>query len=180
MVSTTRPIVINSVLCTSLTAACTATVESPTVVTWTEGGSRSRSAGSAALPPFTTSTALAPGWGGAATRLGAGLEVHVDRHALPVIVPGAHRDVLAAVDSASDVADPHRRAVAVSDDGCVCIRRGAELMVCVQRHGTLPAIKGAFRAVGGGDPESRADVFKAQAHGCDLHRIKLDPNRRFR
>ena len=91
--------------------------------------------------------------------------------------PGSELGVLRPVHRPADVADAHRRAVAVGDDDVVPGRRGEDLIVVVDREALLRAVEGALRRVGRGVDDLRPDVLESETERCDLCGVELNAYR---
>ena len=102
---TTSATVSSSVNCTSPTEARMVSVRSEMTLTLMADGIEACSTGSIALIRSTVSMTLAPGWRWIARMM-----------ARCLLYQPASRLFSGAVDGLADVADPHRRAVAVGDD----------------------------------------------------------------
>ncbi len=87
-------------------------------------------------------------------------------------------DVLIAVDHVGDVAQQHRRVVAIGDDEILVIRRRARLVVGADLVALLALVDGAFGAVGVGGGRGGADILHADAVTVQFVGLQLDSHRR--
>ena len=164
---TTSATVSISVNCTSPTEARMVWVRSETTLTLMAGGIEACSTGSIALIRSTVSMTLAPGWRWIAQDDG------------PLLVePAGDQVVFRPVDRAADVADAHRRAVAVGDDQIGVIVGLEQLIVGVERVGLARAVERAFRQIDIRLAEHAADVLEADAARGQRLRIDLDADGR--
>ena len=108
----------------------------------------------------------------------ARLLMDIDHDRPLAVQPRRLADVLDAGYGAAEVADPHRRAVAVGDDDGVESRSIENLIGRVERHRLLRAVERAFRNIDGGGDDRSADVFEGHPHGRSDHRVDLNADRR--
>lgn len=70
------------------------------------------------------------------------------------------RNVLRADDSAPNIANPHGRAVPVSDDLVIEARRRLELVIRIEHRGLLLAVELPLRLVDRDRTKGRANLFE--------------------
>ena len=75
------------------------------------------------------------------------LLVHVDDHGALAVEPGRLADILDAVDRLADIADMHRRAIAIGDDDRVERRGIEELIGRVEGQRLLGTVERALRGI---------------------------------
>ena len=85
----------------------------------------------------------------------------------------AIRSFSGALIGAADIADAHRRSVAIGDDQIVVFVGLEQLIVGVERVGLARAVERAFRQIDVRLAEHRADVLEADAAGGQRLRIDL-------
>ena len=108
----------------------------------------------------------------------AGLLVDIDDHGALAVDPGRLPDILDAVDRLADVADVHRRTVAIRDDDRL-ERGGVEQLVGgIERQRLSGAIERALGGIDRRGPDRSADVLQAYAHRRRHRRVDLNPHRR--
>ena len=164
---TTRATVSISVNWTSATDARMVWVRSERIDTLIAGGIEASSCGSNALIWSTVSITLAPG-----TRWIARMIARL------LVVPAGQQLVSPAPDRLADIANAHRRAVAIGDDQLCILLRLQELVVGVEREGLPRAVERALRQIDIGLAEHGAHVLQADAARRQRLRIDLDPDRR--
>ena len=106
--------------------------------------------------------------------IGAGHALDRQNDGRLLVVPAGQQIVLRRFDRIADVADPHRRAVAIGDDEVLVGRRLQQLVVGIERVGLARAVERALRQIDIGLAEHVADVFEADAAVGERLRIDLD------
>ena len=110
--------------------------------------------------------------------VGAGLALDVDHDRRMALVPAADLAVLQAVDHVGDVAQQHRRAVAVGHDDVAIGGRRRDLVVGRDRVGLMRAVERALGARHIGGDDDVAHVFERDAVVGEPRQIGLDAHRR--
>ena len=156
-----------SVNSTSMTEARIVVVRSSTVSILIAGGMTAVTFGSSVFDPLD-----------GVDDIGAGLLVDREQDRGRIVVIGRGETIGRGGDCASDIADPHRRAVAVRDDHVVELLGVGDLVVGVDRETRPRRRQRAFRGVGRCGHQRAADVFQRQPARGELCRIDLHPDRR--
>ena len=116
--------------------------------------------------------------------VGARLLIHGDEHGRLAVVQAVGADVLGGavlhVENRRDVAEAHRRAVAVGDDQIAVRSRVARVVVGVDLVVQLVGFDRALGRIGIRVGDGGADVLQADAVLRQRKRIDLDPHRRQR
>ena len=82
--------------------------------------------------------------------VGAGLALNCKDDRRLVVEPAMQRNVLGAGHSVADIPQPHRCAIAISDDQVVVFACRQKLVVGSKRIGLLLAVKHPLRLIDGG------------------------------
>ncbi len=95
--------------------------------------------------------------------VGAGLTLDVQHHRGAVVEPCRLLRVLNAVDRGADIAQQHRRAVAIGDHRVAIGGRGKKLVVGVDLERLRGAIQRTFRVIGGAGGNAAPHVVERHA-----------------
>ncbi len=110
--------------------------------------------------------------------VGARLLVDREQDRLGVVVIGSGETVGSGGDGATDVAYPHRGAIAIGDDDVVERFGLDDLVVGLDGQAGARSRERALGRIGRRIDECAADFLQRQAAGGELCRIDLDPDRR--
>ena len=103
-----------------------------------------------------------------------GLPLNIENDGRIAIGPGSLLGIFHAIDNRSDVGQPHRPAIAVSNDQRAVAVAGDKLIVCADGVGLVQAVKRPFGLVHVGLSKRRAQILKTQPVGSQRGRIRLD------
>ena len=92
--------------------------------------------------------------------------------------PGRDFVVFRAIDGTPNVADTHRRAIAIGQDDVIPGLRAQQLIVVIDRERAGGAVDATLRTVGRCVRDHGTHVFQAQPHRGELFRIDLNTHRR--
>ena len=105
--------------------------------------------------------------------VGAGLAPHVHDDRGLGVRPGADIGVLDAVHHRTDIAQPHRRAVAIGDYQRQVVGRGRQPIVDGEREGLAGAVEASGRLPQVGLVDRGADILEPEAHRRELGGVDL-------
>ena len=86
--------------------------------------------------------------------VGAWLALDAQNDRTLLVEPAGEQIVLRSLDDIADVADPHRRAIAIRDDQILVGVRFEQLVISVEGEGLLRTVQRAFRLIDIGLDES--------------------------
>ena len=110
--------------------------------------------------------------------IGAGHAQDGENDGALLVVPAGQQVVLRRLDRLSDVANSHRRAVAIGDDQIVIGFRLQQLVVGIEGEGLPRAVERSLWQVDIGTAEHGSHILQAEAAGGERLRIDLNPDRR--
>ena len=163
---TTSAIVSIKVNCTSVTDARMVWVRSETTLSLIDGGIEASSCGKQRLDAIDR-----------LDDIGAGLALDGENDGALLVVPAGDQVVFRPLDGPADVADAHRRTVAVGDDQVVVGLGLQQLIVGVEREALLRTVERSLGEIDIGLAEHVAHVFEADAAIGERLRIDLDADR---
>ncbi len=108
----------------------------------------------------------------------AGLALNVQDDGGMLVGPGGLLGVFGAVENGGDIAEAHRRAVAIGDDERAIAVAGQKLIVRADREGLMRAVEIPFRLIDVGLAQREAQILKTQSVRSELRRIRLNPHGR--
>src|SRR5712672_2231855 len=106
--------------------------------------------------------------------VGTGHTLNGENDGALLVEPAGHQVVFRRFDRFSDVANAHRRAVAIGNDQIIVGRWLEQLVVGTEREGLARTVERAFREIDVGLAYHGADVFQADAAGRE--RLGIDLN----
>jgi hypothetical protein len=109
--------------------------------------------------------------------VGAGLALHINDHGRLALVPGPDLGVLQTVDNLRNVAQEHRRVVAIGNHQRAVGFGGGELVVGRDGVGLVRAIERALGAGNVGANDRSADILKPDAVSGQPSDVGLDAHR---
>ncbi len=94
-----------------------------------------------------------------------------------LVGPGGLLGVFGAVENGGDIAEAHRRAVAIRDDERAIAGARQKLVVGADREGLVRSVEIPFRLIDVGLTQREAQVLETQSVRSELRRVRLDSHR---